>query len=94
MAVALHCLPGMFGIVQCIHDVWFELQCHLVGTISVKNPSRGESPGAGEAIAPVETMAELAAVRFVFIDSRQSCGELKASPLLIVLRRTMQQSTR
>ena len=25
----------MFGIVQCIHDVWFELQCHLVGTISV-----------------------------------------------------------
>ena len=35
MAVALHCLPAMFGIVQCIHDVWFELQCHLVGTISV-----------------------------------------------------------
>ena len=61
---------------------------------AVKNPSRGESPGAGEAIAPVDTMAALAAVRFVFIDIRQSCGELEASPLLIVLRRTMQQSTR
>ena len=61
---------------------------------AVKKPSRGDSPGAGEAIDLAEPMAASAAVMFVFIRLRHSCGELDATPVLIVLRRTMQQSTR
>ena len=56
-----------------------------VKPITVKKPSRGDSPEAGEAIAPTEPMAVWTAVMFVFIESRQSCGELDATPVLIVL---------
>ena len=61
--------------------------------ITVKNTSRGESPEAGEAICSADAMAAWAAVMFVFIKLRQSCGELDATPVLIILRRMMQQTT-
>ena len=54
------------------------------GTINVKNTrsSRGESPEAGEANCSGVAMAAWAAVMFVFIKLRQSCGELDAPPVL------------
>ena len=62
--------------------------------ITVKKSSRGESPEAGEDSCFAAAMAAWTAVMFVFIRLRQSCGELVAPPVLIVLMRTMQQTTR
>ena len=58
----------------------------------VKNLSRGVSPEVGEAIGLAEAMAASAAVMFVFIKLRLSCGELGATPVLIALRRTTNQT--
>ena len=70
------------------------MSVHRQTIINVKNTSRGDSPEAGEDNCFAVAMAAWAAVMFVFIKLRQSCGELDAPPVLIVLRRTMQQTTR